>query len=401
MWVILLWIAMFMFLVVIHELGHFWAAKKTWVKVEEFGVWIPPKAFTWRKDKKGTEYTINWIPLGGFVRLKGENPDDPETFLAKDSFITASLWHKIVILFAWVTVNAIFAWLAFSAAFMHGIHPITVIPDNGIRGESRSYLMPTLSFLEEQGLLSGDVEEMPATITQVLPDGVADTLGVLSGDIITHVNDAPVTNLSLWLFLKQQVGKQFTLKISRNGEAIELPVTCGDENCFLGVSIVAGGQQELLPIKFSPLQALAKWGHEVVEQTRLTLIVLGKLGSNLLSGNRHKISGSLKGLSGPVGIVKFGWWIRQYGGAWLFLAFAGMISLALAVFNVLPIPALDGGRAVGVLIQAIARRKPQSYFVIENYFNMFFFIALMILGVYIILLDLERWRGVHIPFINS
>jgi len=92
-----------------------------------------------------------------------------------------------------------------------------------------------------------------------------------------------------------------------------------------------------------------------------------------------------------VGIVKFGGGIRQNGGGWLFLAFAGMISLALAIFNVLPIPALDGGRAVGVLLQAIGRRKAESYFVIENYFNLTFFAALMILGVYIILLDLERW----------
>ena len=82
---------MFMFLVVIHELGHFIAAKKTGVNVLEFGIGIPPKAFRRWTDKSGTEYTINWLPLGGFVRLKGEDPRDPGTFYAKDSFITATL----------------------------------------------------------------------------------------------------------------------------------------------------------------------------------------------------------------------------------------------------------------------------------------------------------------------
>ncbi len=400
MGVILLWIGMFMFLVVIHELGHFFAAKKTGVKVEEFGVGIPPKAFKIWTDKSGTEYTVNRLPLGGFVRLKGEDPADPDTFLAKDSFITAKLGHKLIILFAGVTVNAVFAWLAFSAAFIHGIKPITVIPDNGIRGQSRSYLMPTYSFLEEKWLIKGDLQEIPAMLTEVLPDNKGAQLGLLSGDIITKINDAKVTNMSLSLLLKEQAGKDFTITYLRDSKEQQLSTSCDEENCFLGVTIEAGGEQEILPIKFSPWVALVKGAQEVVEQARLTLIVLGKLGSNLISWNREKISTSLKGLSWPVGIVKFGGGILQYGGAWLFLAFAGMISLALAIFNVLPIPALDGGRAFGVLLQAIAKRKPEKYFVIENYFNLTFFIALMILWVYIIMLDLHRRRWVNIPFIN-
>lgn len=400
MWVILLGIAMFMFLVVIHELGHFWAAKKTGVKVEEFGIGIPPKAFKRRTDKAGTEYTINRLPLGGFVRLKGENPADPDTFLAQDSFIKAKLGHKLIILFAGVTVNAIFARLAFSLAFMQGIRPITIIPDNGIRGESRSYLMPTFSFLKEEWFIAGDMSEIPAKINAVIPESISDLLGLQPWDIITRINEHEVTNVTLSLLLKQQVGKEFSLTYMRSWVEETTPVRCEDDSCFLWVSIDAGGEQEILPIKFSPLVALGKWAHEVVEQTRLTLKVLWQLWSNLVSGSRQKISTSLKGLSWPVGIVKFGGGIWEHGGTRLFLAFAGMISLALAIFNILPIPALDGWRAIGVLLQAIGRRKPESYFVIENYFNIFFFVALMILGVYIIVQDLERWWWVSIPFIS-
>ena len=95
-------------------------------------------------DKSGTKYTLNRIPLGGFVRLKGEDPNDASEFLAPDSFIRANLGRKLIILFAGIAVNALVAWLAFSFAFMHGIKPINIIPDNLISIESQSYLMPTM-----------------------------------------------------------------------------------------------------------------------------------------------------------------------------------------------------------------------------------------------------------------
>ena len=96
-----------------------------------------------------------------------------------------------------------------------------------------------------------------------------------------------------------------------------------------------------------------------------------------MSFNKDRVKNSVKRLSGPVGIVKVGESIYTNGGVWMYLAFAGMISLALAIFNILPIPALDGGRALGVLIQEALHLKPEKYFVIENYFNMFFFVLLM------------------------
>ena len=91
---------MFMCLVLIHELGHFMVAKKNGVKVLEFGIGIPPKVCRLRTGKDGTEYTLNLLPLGGFVRLKGEDPKDEQDFNAKDSFIKAKLRRKIWILIA-------------------------------------------------------------------------------------------------------------------------------------------------------------------------------------------------------------------------------------------------------------------------------------------------------------
>jgi regulator of sigma E protease len=141
--------------------------------------------------------------------------------------------------------------------------------------------------------------------------------------------------------------------------------------------------------------------HEIREQAKLTFWLLWYLGRNIFSGDAEKVENSVNKLSWPVGIVKFGeqilefWWWLQY------LAFGGMVSLALAFFNMLPIPALDGGRALWVLIQHTFRLKPEKYYVIEWYFNFIVFVLMMLLGIYIILLDLVRFWWVNIPFIWS
>lgn len=115
----------------------------------EFGIGIPPKAFTIYTDKSGTEWTLNWIPLGGFVRLKGEDPEQGD-FLDPDSFITASVPWKMIILFGGIAVNTLFAWLIFSFAFMYGVKPITVAPEAASTIQSQSYLIPTMQFLEQE-----------------------------------------------------------------------------------------------------------------------------------------------------------------------------------------------------------------------------------------------------------
>lgn len=144
---IIIGIAIFMFLVIIHELGHFTAAKLSGVKVLEFGVGIPPKLKKIRQDKSGTQYTLNRIPLGGFVRLKGENPNDP-SFLAPDSFITANIVKKIIILIAGVTVNAVFAYLAFVYLFASGTRPLIVIPENMSNFDNTSFFINSTDRLQ-------------------------------------------------------------------------------------------------------------------------------------------------------------------------------------------------------------------------------------------------------------
>jgi len=396
---ILAWILLFMFLVMIHELGHYLTAKKAWVKVLEFGIGIPPKAFTIYTDKSGTEWTLNWIPLGWFVRLKGEDPEQGD-FLDKDSFITASVPWKMIILFGGVAVNTLFAWLIFSFAFMHGVKPIMVAPEAVSSIQNQSYLIPTASFLQEEWFIEWDLSPAPAKVMGVLPDSLAWEAGILSGAILESVDGIELTNQNLGKTLQWYIWKSFDLTYTYENEILEKEIACPDDQCLLGVQIDPGAWYNILPIQFSWVTAFQKWRHEIVQQTKLTMSSLG----NVI---RH---GGISKLSGPVCIVKFGDTIIEQEitaqetqvdkntGIALFLAFGGMISLALAIFNVLPIPALDGGRALWVLIQSVFRMKPEKYFVIENYFNIIFFVLIMWLGVYIILLDLQRCRWVNIPF---
>ena len=117
---IVLWILFFMLLVVLHEFGHFLAAKKSGVKVKEFWIGIPPKICTFWKDKSGTEYTLNWIPLGGFVSLKWDDTEQTIESKDKDSFQKAKLWKKVIIILAGVAMNLLIAFVIFTGIFMAG-----------------------------------------------------------------------------------------------------------------------------------------------------------------------------------------------------------------------------------------------------------------------------------------
>ena len=143
---IIAFIILLVVLVVIHEFGHFIAARRAGVNVHEFAVGMGPKIISFGKDKKGTEFTLRLLPLGGFVRIKGEGPHDEGAFTEKDSFLKATFWNKVVILLGGIIMNILAAWIIFTIGFWHGVQPIQVIPDNFIAGNSESLLMPTYGY---------------------------------------------------------------------------------------------------------------------------------------------------------------------------------------------------------------------------------------------------------------
>ena len=383
----------------IHELGHFITAKRSGVKVMEFGIGIPPKVCKLRTDKWGTQYTLNLLPLGGFVRLKGEDPNVQEDFHAKDSFIKAKIRKKIVILIAGVGMNLIVARMFFTAIFALGTQPISILPENAVVSHQNSYLMPTVNFLEAQGFISGELVSIPAKIEKVSPNLIGQQLGLMSGDTVLSINSIPVDIWNIGTVLKENIGKDIAVQFARKGKKITSNAECPADSCILWLTFYAGNIN-LKPIKFPLIQAMGIGIKEIKAQTILTFSALGTLGGDLISFDKTRIKSSLNRLTGPAGAIKFGETLLSEWGRKLYLGFAGMISLALAIFNILPIPALDGGRLLGVFIQRLGKLKPEKYFTIEWYINLVFFILLMALGVYILLKDLVQFRNIKIPFLG-
>ncbi len=395
---IIIWVLMFMTLVILHELWHFTAARKSGVKILEFGIGIPPKVCKLRTDKKWTEYTLNAIPLGGFCRLKGEDPSNKSDFLAKDSFITAKFRKKILILAWWVLANFFVAWIIFTAVFTIGTKPISVLPENAIQWESKSLLMPTYSFLEDNGFLTGEKTDMSLIVDLVMPESIAEELWFITWDIITNINADAVNARNVWLVLKENIWNKINIAYTRNWNKKVVTSQCPEDSCILWIAFTTSWSLAVQDIKYPVHIAAWMWLKEICGQMDLTFSALWKLGTSLVSFNWSQIKWSLNWLTGPVWVVKFGEKLLASGWRVLYIAFAGMISLALAIFNMLPIPALDGGRALWVIIQKVSGVKPEKYFNIEWYINMVFFILLMILGIYIILKDLVVFRGINIPF---
>ncbi len=390
-------ILMFMGLVLAHELGHFISAKRSGVKVLEFGIGIPPKVCRLRTDKSWTQYTLNLLPLGGFVRLKGEDPKDEADFNAKDSFIKAKIGKKFIILIAGVTMNILLARVLFTAIFTMGTRPISVLPENALASQQNSYLMPTVNFLRKEGFISGELVATPAKIEKVSDNALGQKMGLQSGDIILSINNEPVDVWNIGSVLKKNIDQDITLVFNRKEKKTIVQEHCPADNCILWLTFYAE-ELNLKPIKFPFFTAMRIGAKEIKAQTVLTFSALWTLGGDLISLNKQRIKTSLDKLTGPAGAIKFWEALLSAGGRKLYLAFAGMISLALAIFNVLPIPALDGGRLLGVIIQRIGRLKPEKYFNVEGYINLVFFMALMALGIYILLKDLSRFREIKIPF---
>jgi regulator of sigma E protease len=356
-------------------------------------------------DKSGTEYTINAIPLGGFVRLKWEDPTDSATFKAKDSFIMASFWSKTLILFAWVTVNFLFAWFVFTMLFWRWVSPLMIVPENASIDTIESYLTPTITFLVDKWYIDPITSSGDLVINNVLSGWLGDKIWLLSGDIIMSIDDKLVNQYTFKKYLQAAIGREFSLSIIRwwdREKTIFLTGQCPENNCLLGVLMNDISTRNInIVYKYSLWKASVVALHELYNQWVLTLSKLANLWASLFSWSSSTIKSELSSLSWPVGAVKFGDILVERGMWAQFLAFGAMISFALAIFNLLPIPALDGGRWLWVVIQSVFfSKKVEKYFVVESYINFFFFVVLMWLGVYIMLKDLVTAWGLHIPFIG-
>jgi regulator of sigma E protease len=303
-------------IVLVHELGHFWAAKLSKIKVDEFGFGLPPRMFK-IAERNGTIYSVNWIPVGGFVRPAGEdNPDVP------GGLASASKRARLFVLSAGSGANFIFAIFLFWLALVIG--PPAIAIDDVKPGS------PAM----EAGLLSGD------TILQVNGEQV-DSSGVLVNTVY------------------ENAGEPVELLISRNGQEMTLTIVprrpgefdpAVDGPLGVGLTNATDGQR----LSTNPVDAVGGSFGFMWEY----ISIYGRLPSMLINGEitaQEARPVSIVGISQIAGQAAES--SVSTGNLYPLLSIAAFISIALGLTNLLPIPALDGGRIMFVLIEAVRGRR--------------------------------------------
>lgn len=330
-------IVIFSVLILVHEWGHFKAARSGGVKVEEFGFGMPPKAATLYKDKAGTNYTLNWIPFGGFVRLFGEDAHDPETLKDPRSFASKSIGRRAFIIVAGVLMNFALAWLLITIALTAGMRPFLATQadiEKGIAAgliETRHVLY--IHELTENSVLKDSDVKPETAITQVNGKEVTTT-----EDFVKSLKPNATVNLTV---LEGEAQRTVTAKADAEGK---LGVTISEQDYITSVKEIQ------YPIYKAPFYA----AKEVVRLSYLTVKMLGDVVVSIVA--KFAIPA---GVSGPVGIFKMTGHFAQQGIIEL-LKFASLLSVSLGVINVMPFPALDGGRLLFIVFEILLRRKPNA-----------------------------------------
>ena len=349
-WTILLFLALLSVLVLVHEWGHFFAARRSGMTVEEFGIGFPPRIFGW-KSKKGTLWSVNLIPLGGFVKIKGESDGDVH---APDSFASQGWWKRFAVVVAGVVMNLVLAWGLFTVGFAFGLPAV----------------------VEESVETGAVVSDRTISVVDILPGSAADLSGMQLGDRLlmidgvlytsgTEARDALVPNGD---------GAPIAITLARHGETQTLSVTpmyvpeLGREG--VGIAIVETGF-----VRYPWYEAPGRGLRATLVSTRDVLVAFGGMITGMFS--KSDIAASV---SGPVGIAVLTGQVASLGASHL-VQFAAMLSINLAVINILPFPALDGGRLVFLLYEAIRRKRATPAFEQGVHAIGFVFLLLLVLVV--------------------
>lgn len=374
-----------MLLVTLHEFGHFIAARRNGVNVLEFGIGFPPRAIAWIKDEKtgkwrrlkkaewkkekvskvvysdgdknfaqkGMVFSLNWLPIGGFCQMDGESAEDSR----KGTFGAAKYWAKTKILFAGVAMNWLVAMIVF-----------TILAWTG---------MP--EFIEGQFTIPNDTrtDATPVEIVEVAADSPAEKAGFLAGDQIIAVDGNEFVHTSeITDYNEEHAGEEVTYKIYRRGEE---GCNCDTNEEFIVKLNEKEGSEYLLGVSMASTQSLSysTWSAPVVgigltaQLTGETFKGVGVMLWNLVSGaarlfspdagiresGQEAISSVGDSVSGPVGIIGVLFPAFTAAGPTNLAFLAALISVSLACMNVLPIPALDGGRWLLITIYKLRKKK--------------------------------------------
>lgn len=334
-------------LVLVHEAGHFFVAKFFKIRVEEFGFGLPPRAFG--KKFGETIYSLNWLPIGGFVKLYGEDAAgggqvqiSDRSSLAKDqrpktkdpnidrAFFSKPAWQRALVVFAGVFMNFVLAVLIIS--FLFSVVGVPVPKDSVL-------------------------------VSAIVPNAPADKAGLKVGDVIEEINGTKITSSSqLVAITKERLGKKLTLRITRSASSGQesriknLEITPRKDypkgEGPMGVAV----SQDVSIKKYPWYQAPFVGTKEALNQTWMIVTGLGALTVGLVT--RGVVPSDV---AGPVGIAQLTGKVVEIG-PYAVLSLISLLSLNLAIINILPIPALDGGRLFFIVIEAVTRKRVNPKF---------------------------------------
>lgn len=360
----LIFFAILVFLVVVHEFGHFIVAKWAGIRVDEFAFGFPPKLFG--KKIGETEYKVNLLPIGGYVKIYGEDPSEiTEEADRARSFAHKPRYIQAAVLLAGVAMNLIFAWVLFSGAYLVGAETsISAVP-KGVR-----------------------IENERTAILNVAKGSPADMLGIAPGDSLVSLATfqeflEPKSGKEVSDFVATHQDSKMTIGYQKKNEttvvykSITPQVYDGADKKIIGLTVDRVGVLDL-PIH----SALWQGVKTTAAYTTLTAKAFVNLIVNLFTGQ-----GGVKELTGPIGIVGVVDQVRVFGMAALF-TFAAIISINLAVLNLIPFPALDGGRLLFVAIESIIRRPLPLAF--QAWTNTIGFGLLLLLMIFVTWQDIAR-----------
>ena len=362
---IILFILILAFLIFVHELGHFIVAKKSGVRVDEFAIGFPPKIFSWKRGE--TKYVLNLIPFGGYVKIFGENPDE-DSIDGPDrsrSFVYAKKWKQAMILVAGISFNLIAAWILLSISFTSGL--LTSVQDSYAKYAHDPHVL----------------------VTYVQKGSPASVAGIVAGDRIVSLQAGTTTLATSSLSI---ISIQKTIGDSAGVLSIELRSPTATSSRLIKVEakegVVSGrkalgiGMDMVGTVKLPFFTAFAQGAKLTVYMVKDTAIGLWDFAYNAFRGK-----GDFSQLTGPVGIVGLVGEAQKLGIIYL-LSFTAFISINLAVINLIPFPALDGGRLLFVAIEAVSRRKIPVK--VANALNTIGFLILILLMIVISVKDVIR-----------
>jgi len=360
---IILFIVILGVLVFVHELGHFLVAKRAGIRVDEFAIGFPPRIISRKVGE--TVYSINLIPFGGYVKIYGEDmldvPADDKS--RQRSFVGKNRGVQALVLVAGIVANIIFAWALISLTFMTGA---------------------PVSSTDYEGIALQDERIMVVSVFEASPAEIAD---IKAGDVVRFIADGAGEKRDLDIegiqqFVASHEGKSITLGIERKGEAYEISVVPAKgvvgEEAGIGISM-----DEVGTLKLSFFSAFLEGAKRTYSFLMLTAQGLWDFLYRLVIFNAD-----FSQISGPVGIATLVGEAQSLGLFYV-LTFTAIISLNLAVINLVPFPALDGGRLLFVIIESVIRRSLPAKFL--HWINAAGFILLLALLLFVTYKDILRF----------